>query len=66
MALAAPSFVVVGAVGQSEFGVFDPYDDTLGWKKGVWARHGLQVKKCMRDSLRTSQVIRCSFDVEYP
>ena len=64
--LAALSFLVVGAVVQSEFGYFDPYDDTLGWKKGVWERHGLQVKDCMRDSLRTNQVIRCSFDVEYP
>ena len=66
LVLAAPSFVVVGAVGQSEFGVFAPYDDTQGWKQGVWNRHGLQVKDCMRDSLRTNQVIRCSFDVEYP
>ena len=66
LVLAAPSFVVVGAVGQSEFGVFDPYNDTLGWKQGVWNRHGQQVKDCMRDSLRTNQVIRCSFDVEYP
>ena len=66
LVLAAPLFVVAGAVGQSEFGVFTPYDDTLGWKKGVWERHGLQVKDCMRDSLRTNQVIRCSFDVEYP
>ena len=66
LVLAAPSFAVVGAIGQSEFGVFDPYDDTLGWKQGVWERHGLQVKDCMQDSLRTNQVIRCSFDVEYP
>ena len=66
LVLAAPLFVVAGAVGQSEFGVFEPYDDTLGWKQGVWNRHGQQVKDCMRDSLRTNQVIRCSFDVEYP
>ena len=66
LVLAAPSFLVVGAVGQSERGFFDPYDDTLGWKQGVWNRHGLQVKDCMRESLRTNQVIRCSFDVEYP
>ena len=66
LAFAAPSFVVVGAVGQSEFGVFAPYDDTRGWKQGVWDFHGLQVKDCMRESLRRNQVIRCSFDVEYP
>ena len=66
LVLAAPSFAVVGAVGQSEFGVFEPYDDTLGWKQGVWDRHGKQVQDCMRKSLRAKQVIRCSFDVEYP
>ena len=30
LVFAAPSFVAV-VVGQSEFGVFDPYDDTRGW-----------------------------------
>ena len=66
LVLAAPSFAVVGAVGQSEFGVFEPYDDTRGWKEGVWKRHGVQVRDCMLNSMRTKQVIRCSFDVEYP
>ena len=66
LVLAAPSFAVVGAVGQSEFGVFEPYDDTRGWKDGVWNRYGKQVQDCMRNSYRTRQVIRCSFDVEYP
>ncbi len=66
LVLAAPSFAVVGAIGQSEFGVFDPYDDTRGWKQGVWDHHGKQVQDCMRKSMRTKQVIRCSFDVEYP
>ena len=66
LVLAAPSFAVVGAVGQSEFGVFDPYDDTRGWKQGVWDHHGKQVKDCMRKSMRANQVIGCSFDVEYP
>ena len=65
LVLAAPSFAVVGAVGQSEFGVLEPYDDTRGWKEGVWKRHGEQVKDCMGKSLRAKQVIRCSFDVEY-
>ena len=65
LVLAAPSFAVVGAVGQSELGVFERYDDTGGWKQEVWDRHGKQVHDCMVDSYRTKQVIRCSFDVEY-
>ena len=65
LALAAPSFVVVGAVVQSKYDLFEPSDETLGWKQEVWDRHGKQVQGCMVDSYRTKQVIRCSFDVEY-
>ena len=65
LVLAAPLFVFAGALGQSEFGVFETYDDTLGWKDGVWDRYGQKVKNCMLESYRTRQVIRCSFDVEY-
>ena len=65
LVLAAPSFAVVGALVQSEFGVIEPYDETLGWKQEVWDRHGKQVRDCMQNSVRTRQVIRCSFDVEY-
>ena len=56
---------MVVAVWQSEYGVIEPYDDTLGWKEVVWKRHGEQVRDCMQNSMRTRQVIRCSFDVEY-
>ena len=66
LVLAAPSFVVVGAVGQSEFGVIEPYDETLGWKEEVWNRHGKQLRNIMQESMRTGQVIKCSFDVKYP
>ncbi len=66
LVLAAPLFVLAGALGQSEYGVFERYDDTLGWKDGVWDRYGQKVKNCMLDSYRTGQVIECSFDVEYP
>ena len=40
LVLAAPSFMFAGALVQSEFGVFDPYDDTGGWKEAVWKRYG--------------------------
>ena len=65
LVLAMPSFGVVGAVVQSKFSIFEPSDETLGWKQEVWDRHGKQVHDCMVDSYRTKQAIRCSFDVEY-
>ena len=66
LVLAAPSFAVVGAVVQNEFGIIEPYDETLGWKDGVWNRYGKQVQKCMSNSYRTGQVIECRFDVQHP
>ena len=66
LVLAAPLFVVAGAVVQSEYSVLDPYDDTLGWKEGVWKLYGTPVQDCMLHSMRTGQVIECSFDVMYP
>ena len=66
LVLAAPSFVVVGAVGQSEFGVIEPYDETLGWKEVVWDRHGKQMRNCMQNSMRTGQAIECRINVKYP
>ena len=65
LVLAMPSFGVVGAVVQSEFSIFEPSDETLGWKQEVWDRHGKQVQGCMVDSYRTKQAIRCSFDVKF-
>ena len=66
LALAALSFLVVGAVGQSEFGVFDPYDDTGGWKEGVWKLYGTPIQDCVREARRTGQVIECRINVKYP
>ncbi len=66
LVLAAPSFLVAGAVGQSELGVFAPYDDTRGWKQGVWDRYGKRVRNCMLESMRAEQTIECSFNVRHP
>ena len=66
LVLAVPLFAVAGALGQTEFGFFDPYDDTGGWKQGVWERHGQKVKDCMLTSWRAEQTIECSFDVKHP
>ena len=65
LVLAVPLFVVAGALGQGEFGFFDPYDDTGGWKQGVWELYGEPIQDCMLDSRRTKQVISCSIDVDY-
>ena len=66
LALAAPLFVFAGALGQSEFGVFDPYDDTHGWQQEVWERHGRKVQDCMVKSWQAGEVVTCSFDVRHP
>ena len=66
LVLAAPLFVFAGALGQSEFGVFDPYDDTGGWKEEVWKLYGEPIQDCMLDSMRTGQVIECRINVKYP
>ena len=66
LVLATPSAVVVGAVGQSELGVLEPYDDTRGWKPVVWGHHGQKVKNCMLQAQRTNEVVICSFDVPPP
>ena len=66
LVLAAPSFMFAGALVQSEFGVFDPYDDTGGWKEAVWKRYGTPIQDCARDSMRTGQVIECRINVKYP
>lgn len=66
LVLAVPLFVVAGALGQSEFGVFEPYDDTSGWKQGVWDRHGWDVQDCMLKATRANEVVTCSFDVPPP
>ncbi len=66
LVIAAPLFVFAGALGQSEFGVFAPYDDTGGWKQGVWERHGQKVKDCMLKSWRAGEVVTCSFDIRHP
>ena len=66
LVLAAPLFVFAGALGQSEFGIIEPYDETLGWKGAVWERYGEQVRDCMLKSWRSNQVIECSFNVRHP
>ena len=66
LALATPSALVLGAVGQSELGVLEPYDDTRGWKPVVWGHHGKKVKDCMLQAQRTNEVVICSFDVPPP
>ena len=62
--VSAPSFAMVGALGQSEFGVFDAYDDTGGWKQFVWNRHGRQIQACMNKSRQTRKVIACGLKVD--
>ena len=65
LVVAVPSFAAVGALVQKEFRFFEPYDDTRGWRQGVWESHGEQVKACMLESWRTEKAVRCAFDVRH-
>ena len=59
LALMVPVLPVMGALGQSELGVFSPYDDTRGWKQTVWDRQGWQVKQCLEKARESGKPIRC-------
>lgn len=58
------SFPVMGGYAQSQFGVFDAYDDSNGWKQLMWERHGGQVKECLIESERRGKVLRCELRVD--
>ncbi len=62
--LAVPSFAAVGALAQSEFRVFEPSDETDGWKQFVWDRHGERVRACLVESWRAEKVLGCRLRVD--
>ena len=55
LAAAVLSFPVMGGYAQSQFGVFDAYDDSNGWKQLMWERHGGRVKECLIESERSGK-----------
>ena len=65
LVLMLPTLPVMGALGQSEFGVFSPYDDTNGWKRNVWEQSGEQVKRCLKEALGSSEPVTCTFEVRW-
>ena len=65
LALMVPTLSVMGALGQSELGVFTPYDDTKGWKQAVWDKHGRQVKWCLEKALGSSEPVTCTLEVQW-
>ena len=64
LVLAVPSFAAMGGYAQSQFGVFDAYDETNGWKQFVWNRHGERVRACLLRSERTGKVLACQLRVD--
>ena len=64
LALMVPALPVMGALGQSELGVFSAYDDTNGWKQLVWDRHGKHVAGCLQKALRTREPVKCVLEVQ--
>ena len=65
LALMVPVLPVVGAIGQSELGVFAPYDDTGNWKQVVWNKHGRQVKQCLQDAMDSGEPVSCTFEARW-
>ncbi len=64
--LALPGFTAVGAFGQSQFGIFKPYDDTDGWKQAVWDYQGEDVKRCLMRASKSPTPVMCNFEVDWP
>ncbi|MDE0175199.1 MAG: hypothetical protein OXI80_02220 [Caldilineaceae bacterium] len=64
LVLAVPSFAAMGGYAQSQFGIFDAYDDTNGWKQFVWDRHGERVRACLLRSEQTGKVLACQLRVD--
>ena len=65
LALLVPVLPVMGALGQSTLGVFEPYDDTKGWKHIVWDRYGPDVKWCLEKALGSSEPVTCTLEVQW-
>ena len=65
LALMVPVLPVMGALGQSELGVFAPHDDTGNWKQMVWDKHGREVKRCMERALGSSEPVTCTLEVQW-
>ena len=64
LVMAVLSFPVMGGYAQSQFGVFDAYDDSNGWKQLMWERHGGRVKACLIESERRGKILRCELRVD--
>ncbi len=65
LVLMLPTLPVVGALGQSELGIFAPYDDTGNWKRIVWEQQGEQVKQCLKEALGSSEPVTCTLEVKW-
>ncbi len=65
LVLAVPMAALMGALGQSEFGVFARHNDTQGWRREFLERYGERLKACAAKALNTKSVVRCSFDVTW-
>ena len=66
LVLMVPTLPVMGALGQSEFGIFAPYDDTKGWKDVIWEGHGQEVLACVLKAMETNRRVDCIIDIAWP
>ena len=65
LVLMVPVLPVIGAFGQSQFGIFSPYDDTEGWKDVIWRGHGEEIVACALKAMQTNSPVDCSIDIAW-
>lgn len=64
LVVVALSFPVLGAWSQSEFGMFEAYDDTDGLKQAVWDRQGELIEECIEASREHGRPVGCRLRID--
>ena len=65
LVFSVPSTALVGAIGQSEFGIFARHNETQGWRRLFLERYGERLHACAYEAQKTKSVVRCSFDITW-
>ena len=65
LVFSVPSTALVGAIGQSEFGIFAGHNETQGWRRKFLERYGERLHACAYEAQETQSVVRCSFDITW-
>lgn len=61
LVLALLTAPLMGALGQSEFGLFTTFAEKGAVERMLWNRHGRGLVDCSLRAVTTGRVVRCSF-----